>query len=245
MNTLNYEQYLNLVKVVNEYRNQIHLFNIEEISESALDELKHQITIFESENPDKISLNSPNFVIAGGVSEGFEKFKHLRRMNSLNDIFSFEELVKWQKRFEDYAEKNSIPINNEDIDYICEPKIDGLAISIHYENGQLKHGVTRGDGLIGEDVTSNILQIKSIPKEIPDLRKIEVRGEVFFTIKDFENLNDQIRKGQMVGKLNKTGEEGVFANPRNSASGTIRQLDSSIVASRNLSFIAYNVYIYE
>jgi DNA ligase (NAD+) len=127
--------------------------------------------------------------------------------------------------------------------YICEPKIDGLAMSLHYENGALVAAATRGDGWIGELVTDNIRQVRNIPKNIADNRKIEVRGEVFMTKQDFENLNKDILAGKKVGKMGKIGEEGMFANPRNVASGTIRQLDSRIVGERNLSFIAYNVYV--
>lgn len=241
---LTYQEYKALIIEVNRMRNEVHLFNTEEISEAALDDLKHKITLFEAENPDLIGTNSPNFTIAGGISEGFKKQKHERRMLSLNDIFTLEELIDWEKRWQDYAQKNGIKFELQN-DYICEPKIDGLALSLIYENGELLRAVTRGDGFEGEVVTDNVRQIKSIPKTITDQRKIEIRGEVFMTKRDFEDLNNQILNNQKVGKMGKMGAEGIFANPRNVSSGTIRQLDSRIVAERNLSFIAYNVFVFE
>jgi DNA ligase (NAD+) len=241
---LTYQEYQTLVVEVNRMRNEVHLFNTEEISEGALDDLKHKITLFEAENPDLIDMNSPNYVVAGGVAEGFQKCKHERRMLSLNDIFTLEELVAWEKRWQDYAEKNGIKFELSN-NYICEPKIDGLALSLIYEDGKLQRAVTRGDGYEGEIVTENVKQIKTIPKTISDKRKLEVRGEVFMTKSDFKSLNNQILEGKKVGKMGKTGLGGVFANPRNVSSGTIRQLDSRIVGERNLSFIAYNIFIFD
>jgi DNA ligase (NAD+) len=241
-----HQEYLQLITKVNQFRNEVHLFSEENISEEALDNLKMQITNWENENPDNIDPNSPNYTIAGGVAEGFVKVQHKRRMLSLNDIFTEHELKEWEERWQKYADQNGIKYTlDQKINYICEPKIDGLAISLHYENGKLKQAVTRGDGFVGEDVTNNILQIQSIPKIIPDLRSLEVRGEVFMTKSDFAELNQKIIDGVLLGKMSKTGPEYVFANPRNVASGTIRQLDSSVVKERRLSFIAYNVYILE
>jgi DNA ligase (NAD+) len=240
---MTHPEYLALIQKVNQLRNQVHLFGDEEISEDALDNLKMQITNWENQNPTDISPNSPNFTISGGVSAGFSKFTHTRRMLSLNDIFDYQELTEWQTRWQDYARREGIDFDPSQ-DYICEPKIDGLAISIHYKDGQLVRAITRGDGFVGEVVTNNILQINSIPKSIPDQRELEVRGEIFMTKSNFEILNQKVMSGELVGKLGKTGTEGIFANSRNVASGTIRQLDSAVVASRNLSFVAYNVFIY-
>ncbi len=241
---LTHQEYKALIIEVNRMRNEVHLFNTEEISEAALDDLKHKITLFETQNPELIDVNSPNYTIAGGIAAGFQKQKHERRMLSLNDIFTIEELLDWEKRWQDYAEKNGIKYELQN-DYICEPKIDGLALSLIYENGELLRAVTRGDGFEGEIVTDNVRQIKSIPKTITDKRRMEIRGEVFMTKSDFEDLNKQILDNKKVGKMGKTGVEGVFANPRNVSSGTIRQLDSRIVFERNLSFIAYNVFVFE
>ncbi len=272
------EEYQKFVAEVNRLRNEVHLFNTEEISEEALDDLKHKITKYEEENPDKISPNSPNYKVAGGVLDKFEKFNHKRRMLSLNDIFDFQELVDWEDRWKKYLEKNEPDIfktfltkgdgkdSEEDlfgdlgsgdieknsetdvfddskIEYYCEPKLDGLAISLHYENGLLVRGITRGDGYEGELITENLKQIETIPKKILDNRKIEVRGEVFITKENFKKLNLEIEQGQKVGRMGKSGKDAVFANPRNAASGTLRQLDSRVVADRNLSFVAYNVFV--
>lgn len=261
---LTHDEYLTLVNEVNRLRNEVHLFNVDEISEEALDDLKHKITLYETENPDKISPNSPNYTIAGGVAEKFVKSKHTRRMLSLNDIFDKKELADWQQRWVDYGIKNNvfekqiegdIPLDKpnvlhvngieKEIRYVCEPKIDGLSMSIIYENGEILSATTRGDGWTGELVTDNIKQIRAIPKHIDFKGKMEVRGEVFFTKKDFEQLNKDILEGKKVGKMGQKGQEGVFSNPRNAASGTIRQLDSRIVGERNLSFIAYGCWIYE
>ncbi len=252
-----HEEYLQTVEEVNRLRNEIHLFNIEEISEAALDDLKHKITQYEAEYPDQISTNSPNYTIAGGVAKGFQKFTHARRMLSLTDVFDLSELQDWEERWQKYlqAQSNqplkdleelpsSVDPKSEVVPkYICEPKIDGLAISLHYENQKLVAAATRGDGWVGELITDNIKQIRNIPKTIPDPRKIEVRGEVFITKKDFENLNSEIQASRKIGRMGKTGPDGVFANPRNAASGTLRQLDARIVGERNLSFIAYGADI--
>jgi DNA ligase (NAD+) len=240
-----HDDYLKLITKVNFYREQIHLFNNDEITESTLDELKHTITLYENANPGKISPNSPNSFVSGGVINSFEKFTHLQRMLSLNDIFTLEELIDWEQRYTDYANKElNITVDKTNLKYVCEPKIDGLAISLHYENGVLINAATRGDSYIGENVTSNIMQVQSIPKIISNLDKLEVRGEIFISEKEFIALNNDIKAGKKKGKLNKTGPEAVFANPRNAAAGTLRQLDSRIVHERNLSFIAYNIYQY-
>jgi DNA ligase (NAD+) len=265
------KEYEKLVQEVNRLRNNIHLFNQEEVSEEVLDSLKRAITKFETENPDQISPNSPNQKVAGGVLKGFEKFKHKNRMLSLTDIFSLQELLEWEQRWQNFLQKNyqvkSIS-NSEQAEvtdlfqdlsselqtfydkkitpkYICEPKIDGLAIALHYQNGDLISAATRGDGMTGELITENVKQIDSIPKKISDLRKIEVRGEVFITKQNFEKLNQEIIDSKTPGKMGKFGPDAVFANPRNVASGTLRQLDSRIVAQRKLSFLAYNVFIRE
>jgi DNA ligase (NAD+) len=237
---MTHQEYIVTVKEVNRLRNQIHIFNNDEISEQALDDLKHQITIFENNNPALIDKNSPNYVVAGGVLEGFKKATHRNRMLSLTDIFNFKELQEWEKRISNLEPEFKIAseLTGDNL-YILEPKIDGLALSLTYRDGVLLQAITRGDGYEGEDVTQNALMINGIPKTLSDKRNLEVRGEVFLTKSDFVDLNDQITKGLKVGKMGKTGANAVFANPRNAASGTLRQLDSEIVKQRNLSFIAY------
>ena len=125
------QEYLKLVPVVNQYRNSLHIDNNQAISESALDDLKHKVTQYEAANPTKISLNSPNYTIAGGISKGFQKYQHKHRMLSLNDIFDYQELLDWNERNSNYSSKNTESkkiINPNTTEFICEPKIDGLAI---------------------------------------------------------------------------------------------------------------------
>lgn len=254
------DQYNQLVTEVNRLRQSVHLFNIEEISESALDDLKRKITEYETLNPDRISQESPNYKIAGGVLEGFKKTSHARRMLSLSDMFTLEDLQSWNKRWKDYIIKNKstsdLNIENETLfnndiiesnlktEFFCEPKLDGLAISLIYKNGSLSQAVTRGDGFEGEDVLENIKYIKTIPHRIEDARHLEVRGEIFMNNKEFEDLNNDIRNGKRVGKMGKTGSDAIFSNPRNAASGSLRQLDSIVSQQRKLDFIAYNIYIF-
>ena len=165
-------------------------------------------------------------------------------MLSLNDIFDYQELLDWNERNSNYGIKNieaQEAIDPNTTEFICEPKIDGLAISLIYQEGLLIRGVTRGDGYEGEDVTANIIHIQSIPNSIPSKESIEIRGEIFMTQENFQKLNQGILEGKLIGKMGKAGRDGLFANSRNVASGTIRQLDTKIVGERNLSFIAYNV----
>lgn len=241
---MNNNEYLKMVEEVNRLRNEVHLFMNEEISENALDDLKHKITQYELANPDKIVKSSPNYTVAGGVRDGFTKVKHRKRMLSLTDIFDLEELTNWEKRYIKYAESVNIKLEPNP-QYYVEPKIDGLALSLIYKNGELFQAATRGDGTEGEDVMNNVLQIVSIPKSIPEKRNCEVRGEVFLTKSDFKDLNLAIIKGEKTGKTGGKGEDFTFANPRNAASGTLRQLDSNIVKERNLSFIAYYLEFFE
>jgi DNA ligase (NAD+) len=271
---LNYSEYLKLVTEVNRMRNEVNLFNNEEVSEAALDDLKHQITLFETEYPDKIAKDSPNYTVAGGVLEGFKKFTHVRRVLSLNDLFDLEEAKDWEKKWKDYlfsiqyqievkpivehiapsyvlnetqkvTEQKQIFADSLNVEYIAEPKLDGMAFVLHYEQGHLFKAVTRGDSRVGEDVTANALLVQSIPKQIPDTRKIEIRGELIMSKKDFEKLNSDIIAGIKIGVMGKSGSEAIFANPRNAVAGTIRNLDQSIVSERPLNFIAYGLYINE
>jgi DNA ligase (NAD+) len=240
---MNQKEYLKLIEEVNRLRNEVHLFMTEEISEEALDDLKHKITDYELANPTKISKNSPNYTIAGGVRDGFKKVTHRKRMLSITDVFNYEELVAWETRYKNYAKSQNIELEPNP-KYYVEPKIDGLAVSLIYKNGELIQASTRGDGMVGEDVFDNILQVSSIPKTIPDTRDIEVRGEIFLTKSDFEDLNQAVIDGLKKGKNGQFGADAVFANPRNAASGTLRQLDSNIVKERNLSFIAYHLDVF-
>ena len=269
---MTYEEYTKLVSEVNRIRNQANLFNNEEISESALDDLKHQITLFETQYPHKIAYDSPNYIVAGGILEGFKKFTHTRRVLSLNDLFDLNEAKEWEKKWKDYlfsiryqqgvthlthrlvsniavnetrkvTEQKQVFSKNLVTTYITEPKLDGMAFVLHYLDGLLIKAVTRGDSRIGEDVTDNALLIQSIPKTISDKRTIEVRGELIMSKTDFLELNNDIMKGMKTGVMGKTGISAIFANPRNAVAGTIRNLDQTMISQRPMYFIAYGLFI--
>ncbi len=218
------ERIEHLRKTIDYYRYQYHVLDKQEISDSALDALKHELFLLEQKYPEFITPDSPTQRIGGKPLDKFKKIKHRHRMLSLFDIFDKQELLDWEVRL-----KNILP--NVDWTYYCELKIDGLAISLIYENGILKTGATRGDGFIGEDVTQNIKTIEAIPLKIPYKQRVEVRGEVYMTKKVFEEIN---RQQEQAGKP-------IYANPRNLAAGSVRQLDPKVTASRKLSFFAYDM----
>ena len=166
--------------------------------------------------------NSPTQKIDAKSLSIFDKVIHKKPMLSLNKAYSIEEIKKFIKNIEKYT---------NDFSFFIEPKIDGLSISLTYENGKLIRGVTRGDGITGEDVTKNILQINDIPKEIEYKHKIELRGEIYLSISRFNELNEENLKNNLPP----------LANPRNAAAGTLRQLDSNIVFQRGLSSFIYFV----
>jgi len=179
----------------------------------------------EAQYPELIREDSPSQLIGGGIASGFSKYHHTRAMMSLGDVFSVEELEKFNQQIS----KVTTQIDNL---YFAELKIDGLSIALIYEAGQLVTAATRGDGKIGENVTNNVRQISTIPSTIPQKGQVEVRGEVYLPKAEFEKLNQQ-------RLLN---DEPLFANPRNAAAGTLRQLDPKIVRSRNLSAFIYYYY---
>jgi DNA ligase (NAD+) len=219
-----------LKKTIDDYRYNYHVLNRSTMSEEASDSLKHELSQLEDMYPDLITPDSPTQRVAGKALDGFNKHRHDQRMLSLNDVFSSTELLKWverlQKLLPDWSPR-----------FHCDAKLDGLALSLIYENGQLVTAATRGDGTTGEDVTINAKTIQSIPLQLRDDNKlyqdkIEIRGEVLIYNDDFAQLNS---------KRQKEGLE-LFANPRNTAAGALRQLDARIVAERPLKFHAWNVY---
>ncbi len=216
---------LKLKKLINYYRTQYHVYDREEISPEALDSLKHELFLLEQKYPELITADSPTQRVGGRVLDKFDKAKHPSRMLSLEDVFTFAEIQEWRDRL-----AKIVP--NKKLDFYAELKMDGLAISLLYKNGVLVRGATRGDGFVGEDVTNNVLTIQSIPLKIKtDKDLVEVRGEIYINKKQFLEINK---------KREKSGKE-LFANPRNLAAGSIRQLDSKIVAKRKLSFMAYSL----
>lgn len=217
-----------LKELINEYRYHYHVLDESIMSEAAADSLKHELSQLEEQYPEFITPDSPTQRVAGKPLDKFQKVTHASRMISLADVFSESEIRDW------VARNYKLVPNGTEFTFFTDIKMDGLAMSLHYENGIFKQAVTRGDGLVGEDVTMNVKTIQNIPLKLNldnPLEHLEVRGEVIIFKQDFEKLN------QMQDKLG----EKPFANPRNLAAGTIRQLDPHIAASRPLRFMAYDL----
>ena len=191
-------------------------------SDEEYDKLARACLEFENNNKNLINPNSPNRRVGGAILKGFKKANHLSRMWSQEDVFNDKELEDWIKR----ASKVG-----DNLEFFCQPKFDGASLNLIYENGILKQAITRGDGEIGEDVTQNAMTIQSIPLEIAEKSLIEIRGEVVIKKSDFEAINIERLKNS----------ESTFANPRNAAAGSLRQLDSSITSKRKLFFNAWGV----
>lgn len=193
-------------------------------SDQEYDRYMQELKELEAQHPEAYDPNSPTQRVGGKVLDGFQKVEHKRMMLSLGNAYNFEDLQAFDKRIRDEF---------EDVEYIVELKIDGLAMSLTYENGVFKQAVTRGDGRVGEDVSENIRMIRSVPMQIAFKDDLELRGEVFMPKASFEQLNEEREKA---------GED-LFANPRNAAAGTIRQLNTSIVAKRNLDGFWYQLAV--
>jgi len=212
---------------LNDHAFQYYVQDDPVISDIEYDKLYHQLLELESQNPEYITSNSPTQRVGDKPLDGFQQIKHEIPMLSLGNVFSEQELIDFDKRLVDLAEIDTIQ-------YSAEPKLDGLAVSIIYINGRLQQAATRGDGSIGEDITANVKTIKAIPltlrgKKPPE--KLEVRGEVIMSRKGFDEYN---RQAELVG-------EKIFANPRNAAAGSLRQLDPKKTAKRPLMFYAYSI----
>ena len=218
------EEISKLVSLLNKYSYDYYVEDNPKISDTEYDTLYKQLEKLEEKHPEFILENSPTQRVGDKVLDEFEKITHKVPMLSLSNTFSTEELREFDSRVK------KLVLNNK-VEYICELKIDGLAISINYENGKLVSAATRGDGTVGEDVTENIKTIFSIPKVLKDNRSFEVRGEVYLPRKSFELLN----------KERENNNEVLFANPRNAAAGSLRQLDSKITAKRRLSAFIYSI----
>lgn len=193
------------------------------VPDAVYDQLLNELIELETLYPDLVFPDSPTQRVGGAAISNFEKVTHDRPMLSLSNVFGEEDLREFDKRVRNGA--------GDEVDYVCELKIDGLAVSLIYENGKFVRGATRGDGRVGEDITVNLRTIKSIPLKLKEPVSLEVRGEVFMPKKSFHDLNEQ--RGDK-------GEE-VFANPRNAAAGSLRQLDPKIAASRNLDVFIYGI----
>jgi len=200
------------------------------ISDVEYDMLLKKLEKLEKENPEYKVINSPTSIVGGGIKDSkFGKVTHKKSMLSLANTYNLGDLEDFDGRVKRILNKEDEEKENIGIDYVLELKLDGISISIHYEDGRLIQAVTRGDGKVGEDVTENIMQIKSIPKYLKESVSIEVRGEIVLPLTEFRSLN----------KKRLESEEEVFANPRNAAGGTLRQKDANIVGERNLDAYIY------
>jgi len=221
-----------LRELITNYRYHYHVLDESIMSEAAADSLKHELSQIETEYPELITPDSPTQRVAGAPLPGFTQVRHRTRMISLNDVFSREEVLAWIERVEKLAP-------NQKLEFFADIKMDGLACSLIYEDGKLVQAVTRGDGFVGEDVTMNVRTIENVPLRLRDdsnfrqfLRgRTEIRGEVIIYKKDFEKLNEQ-RKAENLP---------IYANPRNLAAGSIRQLDPKLAAARPLRFRSYDL----
>lgn len=209
-----------LRKELEKYSIEYYVYDNPSVSDQEYDRLMQELMALEEKHPEMYDANSPSQRIIGQVLEGFEKVRHDSQMLSLGNVFNYEEIEEFVTRIQGSV---------KDAEFVVECKYDGLAMSLIYENGSFVRAVTRGDGLVGEDVSANIKTIQSIPMHIPERRHVEVRGEVYMPKKSFEELNERQKKNN----------QALFANPRNAAAGSIRQLDSGVCASRKLDAYWY------
>lgn len=198
-----------------------------EISDFEYDMMMLELRTLESQYPELITKTSLTQKVGGTVKEGFQKVEHEVPLQSLQDVFNFEEIEAFEERVKKQANENGI----ENPKYVVETKIDGLSAALEYKEGKLVRGATRGNGLVGEDVTQNLKTIKTIPQELPEKIDITVRGEVFIAKDEFEKMNQEREEN----------EEELFANARNAAAGSLRQLDSNITKKRPLDIYIFNV----
>ena len=220
--------------LINRYNYEYHALDQPSVSDAEYDELMNELRQIEIEHPELITLDSPTQRVGETPSSGFSTVRHEIPMLSLGNVYSQQELMEWAERVYRLA-------GRRDIEFVTEPKIDGSAVSILYRHGVYERGATRGDGSIGEDITANIRTVRNVPlrlsssdgRAIPEI--LEARGEIYMRKSDFERLNQQ--RGD--------AGESLFANPRNSAAGSLRQLDSSITASRPLRFFAWDIGLVE
>lgn len=221
-----------LRRLIDDYRYQYHVLDESIMSEAAADSLKHELSLLEEQYPEYITPDSPTQRVAGVALDKFTKITHRVPMISLQDVFDRVEIEAWVKRMDKL-------LPGATHEFICDIKMDGLACSLVYEDGVLVQAVTRGDSRVGEDVTMNVRTIQNVPLRLRDNQKYahllrdrtEIRGEIVMYKDDFERLNDTRQAASLP----------LFKNPRNLAAGTIRQLDSQVVASRPLHFIGYDI----
>ena len=202
-----------------------HAYYVEDnpiAADEEYDNLYHQVLDYEEKHPDEVATDSPTKRVGGIIRDEFSKAQHIKRMWSMEDVFTIEEVSEWIARVEKTEDKCT---------YFCEPKFDGASMNLLYENGELIRAITRGDGTVGEEVTDNVRTIRSVPLSIDCKGQIEIRGEVVIRKNDFEQINiDRLKN-----------DEAPFANPRNAAAGSLRQLNSSVSAKRKLVFYPWGL----
>lgn len=218
---------LKLRELLDQYSHEYYVLDAPTVDDATYDSLNNELKDLEARFPELVTADSPTQRVGGVASAKFKKVAHAYQMLSLADVFNTNEILDWEKRIQKL-------VPGRKLDYFCELKIDGLSIMLTYENGKFKRGVTRGDGLVGEDVTHNLLTISSIPRilagAVPSV--LNVRGEIYISKTDFEEINlEQARSGGQI-----------YANPRNLAAGSLRQLDPKITAKRRLDSYIYEIY---
>lgn len=227
------QQIEDLRQIIRNYEYQYYVMDAPTVPDAEYDRLMGQLRVLEQQNPSLITSESPTQRVGGIALTQFKTIKHEMPMLSLDNVFDEESFIAFDKRV-----RERVNITNHDIEYCCELKLDGLAVSLLYENGNFIQAATRGDGSVGEDITENVKTIRSIPliligNNIPT--RLEVRGEVFMTHKGFEKLNQDAEKRN----------EKIFANPRNAAAGSLRKLDPKVTAKRPLAFYCYGMGVFE
>src|SRR5947209_1840950 len=219
-----------LRETIRHHEHLYYVLDAPELPDAEFDRLMQELKRLEAEHPELITRDSPTQRVGGKPAEGFPKVMHSRPMLSLDNAYNEQELRDWDRRVRESA-------GNEKLEYVCELKLDGMSLALTYQGGHLLKGATRGDGAVGEDVTSNVRTMRSVPLSVPAsvLKKagvpadFEVRGEVIMPLLAFERMNED-RERQELSK---------FANPRNAAAGTIRVLEPNLVAQRRLDFYSY------
>ncbi|HSX27567.1 MAG TPA: NAD-dependent DNA ligase LigA [Patescibacteria group bacterium] len=226
------ERVKQLRKLINEYSYKYHVLDDPTVPDAVWDSLKHELAQLEEQYPDLVTPDSPTQRVGGKPLDKFVQIEHSKRMLSLNDVFNREEVEAWLKRMQKLAPQAKP-------EFFIDLKLDGLACALHYENGKFVRAITRGDGFVGEDVTNNVRTIASVPFELRRSKKLEkflngrteIRGEIIIYKKDFETLNKQ----------REAAGQPLYANPRNTAAGSIRQLDPKLAAARPLRFQAWDL----
>lgn len=223
-----------LRKQLNTYSHQYYVLDTPSVPDAEYDRLYRELEGLEEEHPESVSSDSPTQKVGAKPLASFDQVSHEKPMLSLDNAMNEDELIDFERKVKDRLKNTSL--DNQDLEYACEPKLDGLAVSILYEEGQLVQAATRGDGSTGENITLNVRTIKNVPLTLRGTdfpKRLEVRGEIYIPKAGFEKLNQIARENN----------DKVFANPRNAAAGSLRQLDSRITAKRPLEFCAYSIGI--